>query len=62
MNAVMANQESFLIRFKEVDSPIGISSETFDKLCESMGMSKTAVCHHALMELAKKFNTEKITD
>lgn len=58
----MIKQESFLIRFKEVDSPIGISAETFDKLCEVMKMSKTAVCHHALVELVKRFNTEKITD
>lgn len=58
----MVKQESFLIRFKEVDTLIGISAETFDKLCEAMKMSKTAVCHHALIELAKRFNTEKITD
>lgn len=64
MNAAMANSESFLLRFKEQDGISGITSETFDKLCKTLNMSKTAVIHKALMDIAPRFidvDTDKIS-
>ena len=47
--------DSFLLRFKDDDCVNGVSSETFEKLMNATGMSKTDLIHFALVNLVDKF-------
>jgi hypothetical protein len=43
-----------LLRYREKDSPLGVSRETAAKLAESLGVSETQVIHVALAQLARQ--------
>ncbi|EMA4137827.1 hypothetical protein ACYAO4_004009 [Cronobacter turicensis] len=46
---------SFLFRLRSQDTPNGISSETFDKLIQETGLSKTDLLHLALRKMADEY-------
>lgn len=48
--------KSVLIRLREKDSIIGVSANTLDRLCRTMGLNKTEVTHLALRKMAELWN------
>ena len=46
--------EQIAFRYREVDSPAGVSRETAKRLAETLGVDETQVIHRALRELAVK--------
>ncbi|MBZ3802417.1 hypothetical protein K9O81_18785 [Leclercia adecarboxylata] len=46
---------SFLFRLRGQDTPTGISSDTFEKLIQETGLSKTDLLHLALRKMADEY-------
>jgi hypothetical protein len=46
--------DSLLFKFRKQDTPTGVSSSTVEQMAKVIGLSKTAVVHLALRELADK--------
>lgn len=46
---------SFLFRLRSQDTPTGISSDTFEKLIQETGLSKTDLLHLALRKMADEY-------
>ncbi len=49
------SSESFLLRLRKKDTPVGVSSETVSALMEKTGLSKTEIAHLALRMLADRY-------
>lgn len=46
---------SFLFRLRSQDTPTGISSDTFERLIQETGLSKTDLLHLALRKMADEY-------
>jgi broad specificity phosphatase PhoE len=46
--------EQIPFRYREIDSPAGVTRETAKRLAETLGVDETQVIHRALHELAVK--------
>ena len=51
----MKSQDAFILRFREKDTPIGISLATAKQLTEITGLTMTDMIHKALVEFADKY-------
>jgi hypothetical protein len=54
MNLNADKPETVLLRLRKQDTPLGVSSETIERLIQKSGMSKTEVIHLALREYADR--------
>ncbi|AQT28529.1 hypothetical protein YOLOSWAG_44 [Erwinia phage vB_EamM_Yoloswag] len=50
---------SFLFRLRAKDTPIGVSEDTLNRLCEAMNMNKTEVMHLALLRMAVEWGVRE---
>jgi hypothetical protein len=46
--------EGILLRYRDKDTPFGVTRKTTTKLAETLGLSETQVVHVALANLAKQ--------
>lgn len=46
--------EKLLVRFRELDGPLGVTRDTLRKLARSLGVDETAAVHLALVQLSDK--------
>lgn len=46
--------EKLLVRFREVDSPLGVTRDTLRTLARNLGVDETAAVHLALVQLSEK--------
>ena len=49
-----SDAQKLLVRFREVDSPLGVTRETLRRLASSLGVDETAAVHLALSQLSEK--------
>lgn len=52
--ALNMSANAFLLRFKEKDTPLGVSFETAKAVSERLEVSMTAMIHLALIDYAKR--------
>ena len=48
------NVEQIPFRYREIDSPAGVTRDTAKRLAQTLGVDETQVIHRALRELAVK--------
>jgi len=49
-----SSAEKLLVRFREVDSPLGVTRDTLRSLAKNLGVDETAAVHLALAQLSEK--------
>jgi hypothetical protein len=49
-----SDAEKLLVRFRELDGPLGVTRDTLRKLARSLGVDETAAVHLALVQLSDK--------
>lgn len=49
-----SDAEKLLVRFRDVDSPLGVTRDTLRRLASSLGVDETAAVHLALSQLSEK--------
>jgi hypothetical protein len=49
-----SDAEKLLVRFREIDGPMGVTRDTLRKVARSLGVDETAAVHLALVQLSDK--------
>ena len=49
-----SDAEKLLVRFRELDGPLGVTRDTLRKLARSLGVDETAAVHLALVQLSDR--------
>jgi hypothetical protein len=49
-----SDAQKLLVRFREVDSPLGVTRDTLRRLATSLGVDETAAIHLALSQLSER--------
>ena len=49
-----SDAEKLLVRFRELDGPLGVTRDTLRKLSRSLGVDETAAIHLALVQLSDR--------